>query len=109
VKEVKTMSDTKSAITDIDRISVADPDLSVREDRTYVERFTPTDLITLRDELLQSGVDSFQAAHIVMNFLSGRGYGVSSTAARTAASKIESPGCTPEHIQAELEAVALAM
>ncbi len=38
------------------------------DDRTYVEQFTPTDLMTLRNELLQSGVDSFQAAEIVTNF-----------------------------------------
>ena len=79
------------------------------DDRTYVEQFTPTDLMTLRNELLQSGVDSFQAAEIVANFLSGRGYGVSNHEARTAASRIEVPGCTAEHIQAELERVALAM
>jgi hypothetical protein len=79
------------------------------DDRTYVEQFTPTDLMTLRNELLQSGVDSFQAAEIVSNFLSGRGYGVSNYEARTAASRIEVPGCTVEHIQAELERVALAM
>ena len=80
-----------------------------REDKTYVEQFTPTDLMTLRNELLQSGVDSFQAAEIVANFLSGRGYGVSHHEARAAASRIEVPGCTVEHIQAELERVALAM
>ena len=79
------------------------------DDRTYVEQFTPTDLMTLRNELLQSGVDSFQAAEIVANFLSGRGYGVSNHEARAAASRIEVPGCTVEHIQAELERVALAM
>jgi hypothetical protein len=79
------------------------------DDRTYVERFTPTDLLTLRNELLQSGVDSFQAAEIVCNFLSGRGYGVSQHEARVAASSIEGPGCTAEHIQAALDRVALAM
>jgi len=82
---------------------------SPNDDRTYVEQFTPTDLMTLRNELLQSGVDSFQAAEIVSNFLSGRGYGVSTHEARSAASRIEVPGCTVEHIQAELERVALAM
>ncbi len=79
------------------------------DDRIYVERFTPTDLMMLRNELLQSGVDSFQAAEIVANFLSGRGYGVSSHEARTAASRIECPGCTTEHIQQELERVAMVM
>ena len=79
------------------------------DDRTYVEQFTPSDLMSLRNDLLQSGADSFQAAEIVTNFLSGRGYGVSTHEARTAASRIEVPGCTAEHIQAELERVALAM
>jgi hypothetical protein len=83
--------------------------VSDSDDRTYVEQFTPTDLMTLRSELLQSGVDSFQAAEIVTNFLSGRGYGVSKHEARTAASRIEVSGCTAAHIQAELERVALAM
>jgi hypothetical protein len=81
----------------------------ISDDRTYVEQFTPTDLMLLRSELLQSGVDSFQAAEIVCNFLSGRGYGVNQNEARAAASKIEGAGCTAEHIQAELERVALAM
>jgi len=79
------------------------------DDRTYVEQFTPSDLMSLRNDLLQSGADSFQAAEIVTNFLSGRGYGVSTHEARTAASRIEVPGCTAEHIQAELERVAFAL
>ena len=79
------------------------------DDHTCVERFTPTELMTLRKELLQSGADSFQAAEIVANFLGGRGYGVSSQEARTAASRIEIQGCTAEHIQSELERVAMAM
>ncbi len=79
------------------------------DDRTYDEQFTPSDLMSLRNDLLQSGADSFQAAEIVTNFLSGRGYGVSTHEARTAASRIEVPGCTAEHIQAELERVAFAM
>ena len=82
---------------------------SISDERMYVERFTPTDLMLLRSELLQSGVDSFQAAEIVCNFLSGRGYGVSKHEAQAAASRIEVPGCTAERIQAELERVALAM
>jgi hypothetical protein len=79
------------------------------EDRTFVEQFTPSELMQLRTDLLVSGADSFQAAEIVTNFLSGRGYGVSAHEARTAASRIEVPGCKAEHIQAELERVALAM
>jgi hypothetical protein len=81
----------------------------MNDDRTYIERFTHSDLMMLRNELLQSGVDSFQAAQIVANFLSGRGYGISSHEARAAATTIEGAGCTAEHIQAELERVARVM
>ena len=79
------------------------------QDRCCIEKFTPSDLLTLRNELLQSGVDSFQAAEIVTNFLSGRGYGVSTHEARGVVTTIESPGITAEHIQAELERVARVM
>ena len=79
------------------------------QDKSLVERFTQTDLLALRSELLRSGVDSFQAAEIVCSFLSGRGYGISSLEARNVASKIEVPGVTAEHIQAELERVAQVM
>ena len=74
-----------------------------------VEKFTAQDLLTLRTELLQSGADSFQAAEIVSNFLTGRGYGCSSHEARNVVSNIEVPGVTAEHIQAELERVARVM
>ena len=74
-----------------------------------VEKFSAGDLIALRSELLQSGVDSFQAAEIVATFLTGRGYGISSHEARGVVSRIESPGTTVEHIQAALEGVARVM
>jgi hypothetical protein len=41
-----------------------------------IEKFTASDLATLRSDLLQSGVDSFKAAELVTSFLSGRGYGI---------------------------------
>ena len=78
------------------------------DDRTHVEKFTPTDLVQLRSELLQPGVDSFQAAAIVSNFLSGRGYGIAPEEARSVASLIDGPRCTPAFMQAELERVARA-
>ena len=84
-------------------------DSETQQDCSHVEKFTPTDLLTLRSELLQSGVDSFQAAEIVANFLSGRGYGIGVTEARHVASRIEVQGATAEHIQAELESVARIM
>lgn len=81
-----------------------------RQDIAFgVEKFSATDLMTLRHDLLQSGVDSFQAAEIVANFLTGRGYGISPVEARSVVSAIEIPGATPEHIQAELERVARVM
>ncbi len=83
--------------------------MSDGQDKIFVERFTPTDLLGLRSELLRSGVDSFQAAEIVCSFLSGRGYGISSHEARHVASRIEVPGATAEHIQAELDRVARVM
>jgi hypothetical protein len=88
-----------------DQETTSDP-----QDVVYgVEKFSAQDLNTLRSELLQSGVDSFQAAEIVTNFLTGRGYGCSHVEARKVASKIEVPGATPERIQAELERVARVM
>ena len=74
-----------------------------------VEKFSATDLQTLRSELLQSGVDSFQAAEIVTSFLTGRGYGCSPVEARSVASSIEFRGATDERIQAALENVARVM
>src|ERR1700749_3709148 len=59
-----------------------------------IEKFTASDLATLRSDLLQSGVDSFQAAELVTSFLSGRGYGISTVEARGVATKIEGFGST---------------
>lgn len=83
---------------------------SNQQDVTYgIEKFSANDLTMLRNELLRSGVDSFQSAQIVANFLTGRGYGCSTHEARNAASKIEIYGCTAERIQAALELVARVM
>lgn len=71
------------------------------------ERFSDTELSILRGELLQSGLDSWQAAELISSFLSGRGYGVSSHGAREAATRIESVGCSFESMHRELEKLAL--
>ena len=84
-------------------------DFEAFENSVVTDKFTPSDLLGLRSELLQSGLDSFQAAEILSSFLSGRGYGISSQEARHVASCIEGNGCKPEHIQAELERVARVM
>jgi len=76
---------------------------------TQVEKFSSTDLSALRSDLLQSGLDSWQAADLLSNFLAGRGYGVSNHDARHAASRLESVGCSLVCMQQELEKLALVM
>ena len=84
-----------------------DADMEAPTDIAHgIEKFTGSDLSTLRSDLLQSGVDSFQAAELVTSFLSGRGYGISTAEARGVATKIEGFGSTVESIQEELERVA---
>jgi len=79
-------------------------------DITYsIEKFTASDLSSLREELTQSGLDSRQAAELIAAFLSVRGYGVSNHAARGAASRIESYGCSLKCMQEELEKLARVM
>lgn len=84
-------------------------DLDRSDDRLNVEKFTPSDLMGLRSELMQCGVDTFQAGEILSSFLSGRGYGISSQEARRVATKIERMGSKPDQIHAELERVARVM
>lgn len=73
------------------------------------EKFTETDLSLLREELMQSGLDHWQSAELISSFLTVRGYGVSHHAARHAASRIESVGCSLKSMQEELEKLALVM
>jgi hypothetical protein len=73
------------------------------------EKFPVADLSGLREELMQSGLDSWQAADLISSFLSGRGYGVCSAEARSAASRIESVGCSIQCMQEEFEKLALVM
>ena len=74
-----------------------------------IEKFTETDLSSLREELAQSGLDSWQAAELISSFLNVRGYGVSNHAARGAAARIESVRCSLKSMQEELEKLALVM
>ena len=75
----------------------------------HVEKFTEADLSGLREDLMKSGLDSWQAADLISSFLSGRGYGVSNHAARKAASRLELRGCSLQCIQEELEKLAYVM
>lgn len=74
-----------------------------------VEKFLASELANLRVELLQSGIDSWQAAELMASFLAGRGYGVNSALVRDAAIRLEGSGCSFECIQQELERVAFVM
>jgi hypothetical protein len=74
-----------------------------------IEKFSPRELLNLRNELMQSGIDSWQAAEVLSGFLTGRGYGVSSEHARNAVSRLEEMGCNLECMQQELENLAFVM
>jgi hypothetical protein len=77
--------------------------------KATIEKFTATDLSSLREELMQSGLDSWQAAELISSFLNVRGYGVSNHAARGVAWRIESLNCSLKSMQEELEKLALVM
>ncbi len=72
-------------------------------------KFTAEDVAALRTELLQSGLDSWQAAELVSSFMSARGYGVSSEGARNVVTRIDAVHCNLACMQAELEQIALVM
>jgi hypothetical protein len=83
--------------------------MTTEQQKFAIEKFPEADLSGLRDDLLQSGLDSWQAADLISSFLSGRGYGVSNHAARKAASRMEFRGCSLQCIQEELEKLAYVM
>jgi hypothetical protein len=74
-----------------------------------VEKFAASELSSLRTELMQSGIDSWQAAEVLSAFLAGRGYGVVPQQARDAVVRMEGAGCSHECMQTELEQLALVM
>jgi len=73
------------------------------------EHFSMVEMSALRNELLESELDSWQAAELFQMFLTGRGYGVSPERAIEAASRVGVAGCSLESIQRELEHLALVM
>lgn len=74
-----------------------------------IEQFAVNELTNLRDELMRSGIDVWQAAEVLSAFLAGRGYGVIPEQARDAVMRLEGAGCSQECMQSELERVALVM
>ncbi len=71
------------------------------------EKFSIPELSALRTELVETSLDSRDAAELLQVFLTGRGYGVSPEAALDAAGRVEGSGCSLEVIQKELDRIAL--
>jgi len=78
-------------------------------DKELVEKFSDIELSSLRTEMMQAGIDSWQAAEVLSVFLAGRGYGVNPENARTAISRLEGGRCDYRCMQAVLENVAWTM
>lgn len=74
-----------------------------------IEQFPVADLTGLREDLMKSGLDSWQAADLISSFLVAHGYGVSTQDARTAAFRMESISCSLRCLQEELEKIAQVM
>lgn len=74
-----------------------------------VEKFPAADLAGLREELLNAHLDSWQAADVIIQYLATRGYGVSGSAARTTASRLESTRYPVDQMQKEFERLAMVM
>jgi hypothetical protein len=79
------------------------------ESASKIEKFTETDLENLRKQLMQAGIDSWQAADVLSGFLTGRGYGVSTQRARDAIARLEGTERDLDSMQLELERVAFVM
>lgn len=77
-------------------------------DDTRIEKFPVAELAGLRTELMQTGMDSWQAAELVTTFLSGRGYGVDPEAVRDLVQRVEG-GSSLEFMQQQLERAAYVM
>lgn len=75
-----------------------------------VEKFSASELTQLRQELMQSGLDSWQAAEMVTSFLAAHGYGVKSDLVSDVLIRLEGAGCSSvDCMQMQLERVALVM
>lgn len=73
------------------------------------QKFNISEVASLRNELIQGGLDSQQSGELLQMFLIGHGYGISRDAARAVASRLGSVGCSLELVRQELERAALVM
>ena len=78
-------------------------------EKKMVEKFSMAELSRLRQELMQAGIDSRQAAELVIAFLTAHGYGTDATLVPDVLPRLEGIGCSVDCLQAELERVALVM
>jgi hypothetical protein len=79
------------------------------EPPSRIEQFSATQLGNLRTALMDSAIDSWQAADVLSTFLTGRGYGVSPQGARDAIARLEGTDRALDSMQEELERVAVMM
>ena len=73
------------------------------------EQFSHDELATLRQELKQGGLDTFQCGAVLSSFLASKGYGVSSDRARAALNGMGPAHFTLPGLQEELEKLAFVM
>jgi hypothetical protein len=73
------------------------------------EKFSASEVESLRNHLLHDGLDSFQVADAIKVFVAMRGYGISVETARKIASKIENARNSVEFFREGLESLALVM
>ncbi len=85
------------------------PQTCIRTQMIGFEKFSVDELNSLRDEMMQSGLDSFQSAELLAAFLAQHGYGVSNDDACVAATRIERGRFAIPRLQAELEQLAWVM
>lgn len=93
------------------------PNFSPRETSPVLEgqlhqnhrKFTASEIASLRTDLLQMGMDHWQAAEMLSSFLVGRGYGVNRQRAREAVARLEKEHCAVEAMHHELDRLALVM
>jgi hypothetical protein len=79
------------------------------EPTSKIEQFSATQLENLRTALMDSAIDSWQAADVLRTFLAGRGYGISPQGARDAIARLEGTDRALDSMQEELERVAVVM
>ena len=73
------------------------------------KKFSSIEVSTLKSDLLQSELDSFQTAQVIKMFITGHGYGISPDRALDAAMNFDAMGRNVDLFHRELEASALVM